>query len=54
LDLLMEHLQVLDFLIQVVLRRRWTSDLPLLASGLPKRKDILIGIQRLQSGSPCG
>jgi hypothetical protein len=53
LDLLMEHLQVLDFLIQVILRRRWTGDLPLLASGLPKRKDILIGIQRLQSSSPC-
>jgi hypothetical protein len=54
LDLLMEHLQFLDFLIQVVLWRRWTVGLPLLASGLPERKDILIGIQRLQSGSPCG
>jgi hypothetical protein len=42
----------LDFLIQIILRRRRTSGLPLLASGLPKRKDILIGIQRLQSGSP--
>jgi hypothetical protein len=52
LHLLMEHLQVLDFLVQVVLRRRWTGGLPLLASGLPKRKDILIGVQRLQSGSP--
>jgi hypothetical protein len=49
----MEHLQVLDFLIQVILRGRWTGGLPLLASGLPKRKDILIGVQRLQSGSPC-
>jgi hypothetical protein len=38
LDLLMEHLQVLDFLIQVVLLRLWTSGLPLLASGLPKRE----------------
>jgi hypothetical protein len=52
LDLLMEHFQVLDFSIQVVLRRRWTGGLPLLASGLPKRKNILIGVQRLQSGSP--
>ena len=48
----MEHLQVLDFLVQVVLRRRWTSGLPLLASGLPKRKDVLIGIQRLRVTAP--
>jgi hypothetical protein len=53
LHLLMKHLQVLDFLVQIVLRRRWAGGLPLLASGLPKRKDVLIGVQRLQSGSPC-
>jgi hypothetical protein len=53
LDLLMEHLHFLDFWVQVVFWRRWTGGLPLLASGLPKRNDILIGVQRLQSGSPC-
>jgi hypothetical protein len=53
LHMLLKDLQVLDLLIQVVLRRRWTSGLPHLASGLPKRKDVLIGVQRLQSGSPC-
>jgi hypothetical protein len=37
----------LDLLIQVILRRCWTNSLPLLASGLSERKDILIGIQRL-------
>jgi hypothetical protein len=37
----------LDFLIEVILRRCWTDSLPLLASDLSKRKDILIGIQRL-------
>jgi hypothetical protein len=42
----------LDFLIQVVLLWRWTGGLPLLVSGLPKRKSILIGIQLLQSDSP--
>jgi hypothetical protein len=44
---LLKHFQVLDFLVQVVLRRRWTGSLPLLTSSLPKRKDVLIGIQRL-------
>jgi hypothetical protein len=43
----------LYFLVQIVFRRRWTDGLPLLASGLPKRDDILIGVQRLQSGRPC-
>jgi hypothetical protein len=53
LHLLLKNLQVLDFLIQVIFRRRWTNSLPLLASGLSKRKDVLIRVQRLQSDSPC-
>jgi hypothetical protein len=50
---LMEHLHISDLLVQVVLLRRWTGGLPLLASGLPKREGLLVGVQRLQSGSPC-
>jgi hypothetical protein len=34
-------------LIQVVLLRRWTGGLPLLASGLLKREGLLVGVQRL-------
>jgi hypothetical protein len=49
----MEHLHISDLLIQVVLLRHWTSGLPLLASGLPKREGLLVGVQRLQRGSPC-
>jgi hypothetical protein len=47
LNLLLKHFQVMDFLVQVVLRRRWTGTLPLLTSGLPEREDVLIVIQRL-------
>jgi hypothetical protein len=32
LDLLMDCFEVLDFLVQLLLLRRWTSSLPLLAS----------------------
>ena len=53
LHLLMEHLHISDLLVQVVLLRRWTGGLPLLASGLPKREGLLVGVQRLQSCSPC-
>jgi hypothetical protein len=53
LYLLMKHLHVPDFLVQLVLLGRWTSGLSLLASGLSKRKGLLVWIQRLQSGSPC-
>jgi hypothetical protein len=53
LDLLVEHLHISDLLIQVVLLRRWTGGLPLLASGFPKREGLLVGVQRLQRGSPC-
>jgi hypothetical protein len=44
---LMQHLHIPDFLVQVVLLRRWTGGLPLLASGLSKRKGLLVRIQRL-------
>jgi hypothetical protein len=50
--LLMKHLHVSDFLVQLVLLGCWTSGLPLLASGLSKRKGLLIWVQWLQSGSP--
>src|SRR5688572_7480889 len=53
LHLLMKHLHISDLLIQFVLLRRWTGGLPLLASGLPKREGLLVGVQRLQSCSPC-
>jgi hypothetical protein len=53
LYLLMKHLHVPDFLVQLVLLGCWTSGLSLLASGLSKRKGLLVWIQRLQSGSPC-
>ena len=53
LYLLMKHLHVSDFLVQLVLLGCWTSGLPLLASGLSKRKGLLVRVQRLQSGSPC-
>ncbi len=33
----------------IVLLRRWTGGLPLLASGFPKRKGLLVRVQRLQS-----
>jgi hypothetical protein len=47
----MKHLHVSDFLVQLVLLGCWTSGLPLLASGLSKRKGLLVRVQRLQSGS---
>jgi hypothetical protein len=53
LHLLVKHLHISDLLVQVVLLRRWTDGLPFLASGLPKRESVLVGVQRLQSGSPC-
>jgi hypothetical protein len=53
LHLLMEHLHIFDLLVQVVFLRSWTGGLPLLASGLPKREGLLVGVQRLQSGNPC-
>jgi hypothetical protein len=44
----MEHLHISDLLVQVVLLGRWTGGLPLLASGLSKRKGLLVRVQRLQ------
>jgi hypothetical protein len=47
LYLLMDYLHVSDFLVQFLLLERWASDLPLLASGLSKRKGLLIRVQWL-------
>jgi hypothetical protein len=52
LHLLMDYLHVSDFLVQLLLLECWTSGLPLLASGLSKRKGLLVQIQWLQRGSP--
>jgi hypothetical protein len=52
LYLLMDYLHVSDFLVQLLLLECWTSGLPLLASGLSKRKGLLIWVQWLQCGSP--
>jgi hypothetical protein len=52
LYLLMKHLYVSDFLVQLLLKC-WTSGLPLLALGFSKRKGLLVWVQWLQSGSPC-
>jgi hypothetical protein len=49
----MDYLHVSDFLVQLLLLECWTSGLPLLASGLLKRKGLLIWVQWLQRGSPC-
>jgi hypothetical protein len=49
----MKHLHIPDLLVQLVLLGCWTGGLPLLASGLSKRKGLLVRVQRLQSGSPC-
>jgi hypothetical protein len=48
----MKHLHISDFLVQLVLLGCWTGGLLLLASGLLKRKGLLVWIQRLQSSSP--
>jgi hypothetical protein len=53
LHLLMDYLHVSDFLVQLFHLECWTSGLPLLSSGLSKRKGLLIWVQWLQSGSPC-
>jgi hypothetical protein len=53
LHLLMDYLHVSNFLVQLLLLECWTSGLPLLASGLPKRKSLLVRVQWLQYGSPC-
>jgi hypothetical protein len=52
LHLLMDYLHVSDFLVQLLLLECWTSGLPLLASGLSKRKGLLVRVQWLQCGSP--
>jgi hypothetical protein len=44
---LMDYLHVSDFLVQLLLLERWASGLPLLASGLSKRKGLLIWVQWL-------
>jgi hypothetical protein len=44
LHLLMDYLHVSDFLVQLLLLECWTSGLPLLASGLPKRKSLLVRV----------
>ena len=53
LHLLMKYLHVSDFLVYFILWRCRANSLPFLASGLPKREGLLVGVQRLQSGSPC-
>jgi hypothetical protein len=52
LHLLMDYLHVSDFLVQLFLLECHTSGLPLLASGLSKRKGLLVWVQWLQSDSP--
>jgi hypothetical protein len=47
----MDYLHVSDFLVQLLLLECWTSGLPLLASGLSKRKGLLVRVQWLQCGS---
>ena len=47
LYLLMYYLHVYDFLVQLLLLECWASGLPLLASGLSKRKGLLIWVQWL-------
>jgi hypothetical protein len=47
LYLLMDYLHVSDFLVQLLLLECWASGLPLLASGLSKRKGLLIWVQWL-------
>jgi hypothetical protein len=47
LYLLMKHLHVSDFLVQLVLLGSWTSGLTLLASGLSKRKGVTPRILQL-------
>src|SRR5688572_4852652 len=44
LHLLMDYLHVSDFLVQLLLLQCWTSGLPLLASGLSKRKGLLVRV----------
>src|SRR5688572_18380582 len=48
LHLLMKHLHVSYFLIQLVFLGCWTSGLTLLASGHLKRKGLLVRVQWLQ------
>jgi hypothetical protein len=48
----MKHLHIPYFLVQLILLWCWTSGLPLLASDLPKRKGLLVRVQRLQNGTP--
>jgi hypothetical protein len=47
LYLQMDYLHVSDFLIQLLLLKCWTSDLPLLALGFAERKGLLIWVQWL-------
>jgi hypothetical protein len=42
----MKHLHIPDLLVQLILLGRWTGGLPFLASGLSKRKGLLVRIQR--------
>jgi hypothetical protein len=44
LHLLMDYLPVYDFLVQLFLLECWTSGLPLLTSGLSKRKGFLVRV----------
>ena len=44
LYLLVDYLHVSDFLVQLLLLECWTSGLPLLALGLPKRKSLLVRV----------
>jgi hypothetical protein len=44
LHLLMDYLHVSNFLVQLFLLECWTSGLPLLASGLSKRKGLLVRV----------
>jgi hypothetical protein len=48
----MKHLYVPDFLVQLVLLGCWTSGLPLLASGLSKRKVSWFGSSGCRAAAP--
>jgi hypothetical protein len=52
LHLLMDYLHVSDFLVQLLLLKCRTSDLPLLASGLSKRKVSWFGSNGYSAAAP--
>jgi hypothetical protein len=48
LHLLVDDLHVPDLLVQLLLLKRWTGGLSLLASGLSERESLLVCVQWLQ------